>query len=188
MSTEFTMPETQYAQSGDLSIAYQVLGDGPIDVVFVSGFISHQELQWEGAMRLPIRRVAEYARLITFDKRGTGLSERTLGYGGAEDRMDDIRAVMDAAGSERAAVIGLSEGGPLAILFAATYPERTTGLVLWNTYARAGRPRLPDRARPQGLEGIHRAHRLGVGNRRRARAVPRDGGRRRGTEAGHGPV
>ena len=87
-------------------------------------------------MRLPIRRVAEYARLITFDKRGTGLSERTLGYGGAEDRMDDIRAVMDAAGSERAAVIGLSEGGPLAILFAATYPERTTGLVLWNTYAR----------------------------------------------------
>ncbi len=129
----------------------------------------------------PPRR--EYARLITFDKRGTGLSERTLGYGGAEDRMDDIRAVMDAAGSERAAVIGLSEGGPLAILFAATYPERTTGLVLWNTYARAGRPRLPDRARPQA-QGIHRARRLGVGHRRRAGAVPRDGGRRRGAEAG----
>jgi pimeloyl-ACP methyl ester carboxylesterase len=138
------MPETQYAQCGDLSIAYQVLGDGPIDVVFVSGFISHQELKWERAIKLPINRVAEYARLITFDKRGTGLSERTLGYGGAEDRMDDIRAVMDAAGSERAALIGLSEGGPLAILFAATYPERTTALVLWDTYARGlGGPDYP---------------------------------------------
>ncbi len=134
--TEWEMPETRYAQSGDLSIAFQVLGDGQMDVVFVSGFISHQELQWEVPIRLPINRIAEYARLITFDKRGTGLSERTLGYGGAEDRMDDIRAVMDAAGSERAAVIGLSEGGPLAILFAATYPERTTALVLWDTYAR----------------------------------------------------
>jgi len=137
--TEFEMPETQYAQSGDLSIAYQVLGDGPMDVVFVSGFISHQELMWEMPARVPIVQVASFARLITFDKRGTGLSERTLGYGEAEDRMDDIRAVMDAAGSERAAIIGLSEGGPLAILFAATYPERVIALVLWDTYARAHR-------------------------------------------------
>jgi pimeloyl-ACP methyl ester carboxylesterase len=134
--TEFEMPETQYAQSGDLSIAYQVLGDGPIDVVFVSGFISHQELEWEFEGSNPIHGVLSFARLITFDKRGTGLSERTLGYGGAEDRMDDIRAVMDAAGSDRAVLIGRSEGGPLAILFAATYPERTAALVLWNTYAR----------------------------------------------------
>jgi pimeloyl-ACP methyl ester carboxylesterase/class 3 adenylate cyclase len=137
--TEFEMPETQYAQSGDLSIAYQVLGDGPMDVVFVSGFISHQELAWELPLTLPTRNIASYARLITFDKRGTGLSERSLGYGEAEDRMDDIRAVMDAVGSERAAIIGLSEGGPLAILFAATYPERASALVLWDTYARGHR-------------------------------------------------
>ena len=130
------MPETQYAQSGDLSIAYQVLGDGPFDVVFVSGFVSHQELIWEAGFATPTKRLAECSRLISFDKRGTGLSERTLGFGSAEDRMDDIRAVMDAAGSERAALVGLSEGGPLAILFAATYPERVTALVLWDTYAR----------------------------------------------------
>lgn len=130
------MPETRYAQSGDLSIAYQVLGDGPIDVVFVSGFVSHQELIWELPMGHGIRQLASFARLITFDKRGTGLSERTLGFGSAEDRMDDIRAVMDAAGSKRAALVAISEGGPLALLFAATYPERTTALVLWATYAR----------------------------------------------------
>ena len=133
--TSIEMPETQYAQSGDLSIAYQLLGDGPIDVVYVSGFISHQELAWELPI-VPIRRIASFARLITFDKRGTGLSERTLGFGAAEDRMDDIRAVMDAAGSERAALVGISDGGPLAVLFAATYPERTSALVLWATYAR----------------------------------------------------
>jgi pimeloyl-ACP methyl ester carboxylesterase len=144
------MPETRYAQSGDLSIAYQVLGDGPIDVVFVSGFVSHQELEWEFEAANPMHRLVPNARLITFDKRGTGLSERTLGYGGAEDRMDDIRAVMDAAGSERAAVVGRSEGGPLAILFAATYPERVSALVLWNTYARGVRG--PDY--PEGLDPV----------------------------------
>jgi pimeloyl-ACP methyl ester carboxylesterase len=135
--TTVDMPETRYAQSGDLSIAYQVLGNGPMDVVFVPGFVSHQELAWE----LPFGNVlnqhlASFSRLIGFDKRGTGLSERTLGFGTAEDRMDDIRAVMDAAGSERAALVAISEGGPLALLFAATYPERTTALVLWASYAR----------------------------------------------------
>jgi pimeloyl-ACP methyl ester carboxylesterase len=130
------VPETRYAQSGDLSIAYQVTGDGPFDVVFVSGFVSHQELQWELFPEFPIVGVSKYARLITFDKRGTGLSERTLGFGSAEERMDDIRAVMDAAGSERAALIGVSEGGPLATLFAATYPQRASALVLLATYAR----------------------------------------------------
>jgi pimeloyl-ACP methyl ester carboxylesterase/class 3 adenylate cyclase len=135
--TDWEMPETQYAQSGDLSIAYQVLGDGAFDIVFVSGFVSHLELAWElrGAVQ-SVRRLADCSRLITFDKRGTGLSERTLGFGSAEERMDDIRAVMNAAGSERAALVGLSEGGPLAILFAATYPERVSALVLWDTYAR----------------------------------------------------
>jgi class 3 adenylate cyclase/alpha-beta hydrolase superfamily lysophospholipase len=129
--------EVQYAQSGDLSIAYSVFGDGPLDVVFVPGFISHQELAWDSPlMRGIYERLGAFARVITFDKRGTGLSERTLGFGSAEERMDDIRAVMDAVGCERAALIGISEGGPLTILFAATYPERASALVLWGTFAR----------------------------------------------------
>jgi class 3 adenylate cyclase/pimeloyl-ACP methyl ester carboxylesterase len=133
-------PETQYAQSGDLSIAYSIIGDGPFDVVFVPGFVSHQELTWEAPLFQGVyRRLGAIARTITFDKRGTGLSDRSLGFGAAEERMDDIRAVMDAAGSERAAIVGVSEGGPLAVLFAATYPERTTSLVLWDTFARVRR-------------------------------------------------
>ena len=130
-------PETRYAQSGDLSIAYQVFGEGDFDLVFVPGFISHCDMAWETPMFQDIySRFASFARVIVFDKRGTGLSERTLGFGTAEDRMDDIRAVMDAAGSERAALVGISEGGPLALLFAATYPQRATALVLWDTFAR----------------------------------------------------
>jgi class 3 adenylate cyclase/pimeloyl-ACP methyl ester carboxylesterase len=131
--------ETRYAQSGELSIAYTVFGEGPIDIVFVPGFISHQELAWESPLFLGIyERLSEIGRVITFDKRGTGLSDRTLGFGSAEERMDDIRAVMDAAGSECAAIVGISEGGPLAMLFAATYPQRANALVLWGTFARAG--------------------------------------------------
>jgi pimeloyl-ACP methyl ester carboxylesterase/class 3 adenylate cyclase len=133
-----TPVETRYAESGGLSIAYSVFGDGPIDVVFVPGFISHQELAWESPLFLGIyERLGAFARVITFDKRGTGLSDRSLGFGSAEERMDDIRAVMDAAGSERAAIVGISEGGPLAILFAATYPQRVGALVLWGTFARS---------------------------------------------------
>ena len=131
------VPETRYAQSGELSIAYQVFGEGPRDIVFVPGFISHCDLSWETPLLRGIaERLASFARVITFDKRGTGLSDRSLGFGTAEERMDDIRAVMDTADSERAAIIGLSEGGPLAVLFAATYPERATELVLWDTWAR----------------------------------------------------
>jgi class 3 adenylate cyclase/pimeloyl-ACP methyl ester carboxylesterase len=130
-------PETQYAQSGDLSIAYQVFGEGPRDIVFVPGFISHCDLSWETPLLRGIAtRLGSIGRTITFDKRGTGLSDRSLGFGTAQDRMDDIRAVMDAAGCNAAAILGLSEGGPLAILFAATYPERVTALVLWDTWAR----------------------------------------------------
>jgi class 3 adenylate cyclase/alpha-beta hydrolase superfamily lysophospholipase len=130
-------PEVQYAQSGDLSIAYQVIGDGPFDLVFVPGFVSHQDLAWDiPTFAQMLTRFGSFARAIVFDKRGTGLSDRSLGFGTAEDRMDDIRAVMDAAGSERAALVGVSEGGPLTILFAATYPERTAALVLWATFAR----------------------------------------------------
>ncbi len=136
-------PETQYAQSGDLSIAYQVFGEGELDLVFVPGFISHADLSWQAPLFGEFfRTFASFARVITFDKRGTGLSERTLGFGSAQDRMDDIRAVMDAVGCERAALVGISEGGPLTTLFAATYPERVSALVLWGTFARV--QRAPD--------------------------------------------
>jgi pimeloyl-ACP methyl ester carboxylesterase len=130
-------PEVRYARSGDLSIAWFEHGEGPLDIVYVPGFISNADLVWEMPVyRYAIERMATFGRVITFDKRGTGLSDRSLGHGSVAERMDDIRAVMDAAGSERAALVGRSEGGPLTILFAATYPERVSALVLWNTYAR----------------------------------------------------
>lgn len=137
------IPETQYAQSGDLSIAYQVVGDGPIDILFVPGFVSNVELMWERpSFAHSFGRMASIGRFVVFDKRGTGCSDRTLGTGSSEDRMDDLRAVADAAGIESAVVIGISEGGPLAVLFAASFPERVTSLVLWGTFARA--LRAPD--------------------------------------------
>ncbi len=124
-------PETHYAESGDVSIAYQVVGDGPFDIVVVPGFVSHVELGWgvpfHGEFR---RRLASFARLIVFDKRGTGLSDPVAGAPSLETRMDDLRVVLDAAASPRAAVIGISEGAPMSILFAATYPERVGALVL----------------------------------------------------------
>jgi pimeloyl-ACP methyl ester carboxylesterase/class 3 adenylate cyclase len=130
-------PETQYAQSGDLSIAFQVVGDGPHDILFVPGFVSNVELMWEmPGTRSMLERLAHIGRLIVFDKRGTGCSDRNLGTGSAEERMDDLRAVADAAGVEHADLVGLSEGGPLAILFATTFPERVRSLTLWGTFAR----------------------------------------------------
>ena len=131
------MPETQYAQSGELSIAYQCVGDGPLDLLFIPGFVSNVELMWDIPKWADLfNRFAGLGRFVFFDKRGTGCSDRTLGTGSAEDRMDDARAVADAAGIERAVVIGLSEGGPLAVLFAAAFPERVRSLVLWGTFAR----------------------------------------------------
>ncbi|HWS44487.1 MAG TPA: alpha/beta hydrolase, partial [Acidimicrobiia bacterium] len=125
---------TRYASSGDLSIAYRVYGDGPGDLVFVPGFVSHLDVGLELAnIAGVVARLSSFARGITFDKRGTGLSDRTSGLPTLAERMDDIRAVMDAAGSERAAVVGMSEGGAAAALFAATYPERVSALVLWVT-------------------------------------------------------
>lgn len=124
-------PETRYALSGDVHIAYQVIGDGPFDLVFVPGFVTHMELQW----RLPgfeafLRTLGSFSRLIRFDKRGTGMSDPVNGAPSLETRMDDVRVVMDAVGSRRAAFYGLSEGAAMSILFAATYPERTAALVV----------------------------------------------------------
>jgi pimeloyl-ACP methyl ester carboxylesterase/class 3 adenylate cyclase len=130
-------PETRYARSGDVSIAYQVVSEGPFDVVFVPGAVSNVELHWQDERRTRyFRGLASFCRLITFDKRGTGLSDRVSGIPDLETRMDDVRAVMDAAGSERAALIGASEGGPMAALFAATYPERARALVLYGSLPR----------------------------------------------------
>ncbi len=128
-------PETRYARSGDVSIAYQIVGEGPFDVVYVPGAISNVELIWDDPHRGPFfGRLASFCRLIVFDKRGTGASDRISGAPSLETRMDDVRAVMDAAGSERAAVVGVSEGGPMSILFAATYPDRAPALVLYGTF------------------------------------------------------
>ena len=132
-------PTTRYAKSDDYSIGYQVVGDGALDLVYVPGFVSHVEQAWEDPdFARFLSRLASFSRLILFDKRGTGLSDRvpvkmlpTL-----EERMDDVRAVLDAAGSERAALFGVSEGGPMTMLFATTYPERVAALVLYGTYAK----------------------------------------------------
>jgi class 3 adenylate cyclase len=131
-------PTTRYARSGDLSIAYQVFGEGDLDLVLVPGFVSHIEVIWEAEpARRFLERLASYARVIIFDRRGSGLSDPVVGAPTLEVRMDDVRAVMDAAGSERAALVGLSEGVPLSLLFAATYPERVSALVCWGGTARA---------------------------------------------------
>lgn len=129
--------EIRYAPSvGGIDIAYQVVGDGPVDVVFVSGFITHLDLSWELPHFAWLKELDGVARVITFDKRGTGLSDRSLGFGSLEERADDIRAVMDAAGSQRAFLIAVSEGGPISLLFTATSPDRVRGLVLYGTGAR----------------------------------------------------
>lgn len=131
----------RYARSGDVNIAYQVTGSGPLDLVLIHGFFSHLEIDWElPAAREVNERLGSFSRLIRFDKRGTGLSDRNVGLPDLESRMDDVRAVMDAAGSESAALFGYSEGGPLSILFAATYPERVQALVLYGTYAKRRDP------------------------------------------------
>lgn len=146
-----TAPPTHYAQSGDVSIAYQVLGDGPIDLVFVMGWVSHLDYFWrEPSFARFLTRLASFSRLILFDKRGTGLSDRVSDLPTLEQRMDDVRAVLEAVGSKRAALLGVSEGGPLCSLFATTYPDRTLALVMIGTYAKrlwaADYPWAPTRA------------------------------------------
>jgi pimeloyl-ACP methyl ester carboxylesterase len=126
-------PEVRYAKSGDVSIAYGVVGNGPIDLVYIGGWpLGLLDRAWEGPAAEFFARYARFSRLILFDKRGTGMSDR-VGIADLETRMDDVRAVMDAAGSKRAAIMGVSEGGPMTLLFAATYPERTAAAILFGT-------------------------------------------------------
>jgi pimeloyl-ACP methyl ester carboxylesterase len=151
-----TRPETRYAKSGDLNIAYQVVGGGPLDLIYVPGWISNVELNWEEPAHAHVlERLASFSRLILFDKRGTGLSDPvpldrlpTL-----EERMDDVRAVLDAVDSRQAAVFGFSEGGLMSVLFAATYPERTTALALYGVFAkRIWSPDYPWAPKPEYRE------------------------------------
>ena len=152
--SNFELPETRYARSGDVNIAYQVMGEGPLDIVVVPGLFSHVEFLHE----LPgytafLRRMANFARIVTFDKRGQGLSDRITGAPSLEQRMDDVRAVMDAVGSQRAALFGVSEGCPMSALFAATYPERVSHLVMVGGFACAA-DRLSEESWQQRLDQI----------------------------------
>ena len=155
-------PQTHWARSGDLRIAYQVIGDGPVDVVAVPGWVSHVEWCWEEpSFARFLEQIGSFARLVIFDKRGTGLSDPvpldrlpTL-----EERMDDTRAVMDAVGLERAAVLGISEGGAMGVLFAATYPHRTTALITYGTFthwvSEPGFPWAPSRAEHERAMAVY---------------------------------
>jgi len=154
--TDFQLPETRYAQSDDVSIAYQVMGDGPVDLIFVPGYVSHIEHAHELAGFTPfMRRLASFARVVMFDKRGQGLSDRMAGAPSLETRMDDVRAIMDAIGSKRAALVGFSEGGCMSVLFAATYPERVSHLILVGCFSRSA-DRSSDEAWKMRLEHIVR--------------------------------
>jgi pimeloyl-ACP methyl ester carboxylesterase len=154
------VPTTRYAKCGNVHIAYQVVGDSPRDLVLVPGWVSHIEYAWEEPSYADyLRRLTSFSRLILLDRRGTGLSDRVADLPSLEQQMDDVRAVMDAAGSERAALFGQSEGGPMCMMFAATYPKRTSALVLYGTFARLMRAPdyaigMPDRAAESFLERI----------------------------------
>ena len=154
-----TPPETRYAKSGDVHIAYQVVGEGPLDLIFVPGFVSNVEMAWEEPARAhSSSRLAAFSRLILFDKRGTGLSDRHVGVAHLEERMDDVRAVMDAAGSERAALFGVSEGGG---------DEHAVCRHLSRAHPGAGTLRhlcTPSDADARGSAASHRADRAGVGH------------------------
>lgn len=142
--TDFRLPETHYAQSADASIAYQVMGDGPVDIILVPGLFSHIEFMHEmPGYTAVLRRLSRFARVVSFDKRGQGLSDRMTGAPSLEQRMDDVRAIMDAIGSTKAVLFGFSEGCPMSVLFAATYPDRVSHLVLLGSFARS-KDRLPD--------------------------------------------
>jgi class 3 adenylate cyclase len=151
-------PKTRYAKNGAVSIAYQVFGQGSLDLVYVPGWISHVEYTWEQpAYAHFLERLGSFARVIMFDKRGTGLSDRDVGFPTLEERMDDVRAVMDAVGSQRAALLGTSEGGNMSVLFAATYPERVVALVVFAIFAkRIWSPDYPWAPTPEEREAWYR--------------------------------
>ena len=150
-------PPVKYAKSGDVHIAYQVIGDAPIDLVLAPGSVSHLDLWWESPYWARLfERMGSFSRLILFDKRGTGLSDRPVTVATLEERIDDIRAVMDAVRSERAHVFGPSEGGSMACLFAATYPSRTRSLILYGTAPRWTRaPDYPWQQTEEEQKGIY---------------------------------
>src|SRR3982074_2294399 len=146
--SDFTLPETRYALSGDVNIAFQVMGSGPVDIIMVPGFASHVEFMHELAGYTAfLRRLSKFARVITFDKRGQGLSDRISGAPTLEERMDDVRAVLDAVGAPRAALLGFSEGCAMSAMFAASYPERVSRLALFGAFVRY--PELFPDADPQ---------------------------------------
>src|SRR5271169_5959770 len=148
--SDFKLPETRYASSGDFSVAYQVLGDRPIDLILVPGLFSHIDFLHElPGYTVFLRRLSNFARVVTFDKRGQGLSDRMSGAPSLEQRMDDVRAIMDAINSPRAVLLGFSEGCPMSVLFAATYPDRVSHLILVGGFARAA-----DRMSAEAWEAI----------------------------------
>lgn len=152
------IPKTRYTKSGDVNIAYQVVGDNGPDLVFVMGWVSHVEYFWtHPRVAAFFHRLAGFSRLILFDKRGTGLSDRVTKMPNLRQRMDDVRAVMVAAGSSEAVIMGVSEGGPMSALFAATFPERTKGLVIYGGYARrTWAPDYPWAGKPEAREQFYR--------------------------------
>ena len=156
-------PVTRYAKSGDIHVAYQVFGEGPLNLVIAPFFVSNIEVWWDSpdAARW-LLRLASFARVAVFDKRGTGMSDRVTELPGLEQRIDDVRAVMDAVGMEQAALLGMSEGGSMMALFAATYPERCSALVLYGSFARFT-SWLPTEEALAGFLGIYRS---GMGQRR----------------------
>jgi pimeloyl-ACP methyl ester carboxylesterase len=136
--SDFILPATRYAVSGDVNIAYQTMGDGPIDIIIVPGIVSHVEFLHELAGYTAfLRRLAKFARVVTFDKRGQGLSDRISGTPSLEQRIDDVRAIMDDIGSGQAVLMGFSEGSPMSALFAATHPDRVSHLVLAGGFAKS---------------------------------------------------
>ena len=148
--------KTHYARNGEFNLAYQVTGSGPVDLLLIAGFVSHLELDWtDSADARFLNRLGSFSRLIRMDKRGTGLSDPAPTVPTLEERMEDVHAVLDAAGSERAALLGFSEGGPTVLLFAATYPERTSALILYGSFPSG--PGLPSEVRRKMLESVEQS-------------------------------
>jgi pimeloyl-ACP methyl ester carboxylesterase len=158
--SDFVLPDTRYALSGEVNIAYQVMGDGPVDIILVPGIASHVEFLHEfPGYTAFLRRLSSFARLITFDKRGQGLSDRVTDAASLEQRIDDVRAIMDETGSKQAVLLGFSEGSPMSALFAASYPDRVSKLILFGGYASASLPEevREQRAKLWGTGGMIRA-------------------------------